>query len=233
MDFIKIQNLSKIYTIDKNPFYALNNINLEIPTNKITVIIGKSGSGKTTLLNIINGLTPKNGGSITIPPSLKIATVFQEARLLPWLTIAQNACFWVPTEDPRPLLQDFGLLPFQSLYPHEISGGMAQRVALIRALLYKTSFILMDEPFSSLDYFMRLEMQEKILSLHKTKSLGIIFITHNVDEAIALGDEIIILEEGLLKEKILNPLSHKERVNNDNTNQLKKHILTQINYKEL
>lgn len=229
MNFINIENVSKIYSVNDKEFFALNNLSLEIPSNQNTVIIGKSGSGKTTLLNIINGLTPLSKGKLTIPPHIKISTVFQEHRLLPWLTVEKNSTFWNPLADPTTLLKELDLFPFKDLYPHEISGGMAQKTALIRALLYDTNFLLLDEPFASLDYFMRIQLQEKLLQLTNKLSIGMIFITHNVDKAILLGDNIIILDQGKLKTFISNHVPHSERSNTPYSISLKTKIFEIIN----
>ena len=229
MNHIKLTNISKIYSINDQPFYAVNNISLQINTTQNTIIIGKSGCGKSTLLNMINGLTSISEGEILFPKNFKTATVFQESRLLPWLTIEQNATFWAPHTDPTSLLKELELFDFKKLYPHEISGGMAQKTALIRALLYEADFLLLDEPFASLDYFTRLYMQKKLIDLTSKQKLGMIFITHNVDKAVLLGDTIIILEKGAIKTILVNKLPLTERVNSVASNEFKNEIISIIN----
>lgn len=224
MNNIIINHLSKIY---HNNFYALKNINLMINPQQITVIIGKSGSGKTTLLRLLNGLEFPNEGEIILPPNLRQAMVFQEDRLLPWLTVRENILFW-EQRDPSDLLNELELMEFQNYYPHEISGGMAQKTALARALICDTQLILMDEPFSSLDYFTKKHLHEKLLLLSKKFHLGIVFITHDVDEALILGDELLILEEGQLKQHISNPLPKYYREFSEGFVDLKKQILSII-----
>ena len=229
MNHIKLSNISKIYSINDQPFYAVNDISLQINTTQNTIIIGKSGCGKSTLLNMINGLTSISEGEILFPENFKTATVFQESRLLPWLTVEQNATFWAPHADPSFLLKELELFDFKKLYPHEISGGMAQKTALIRALLYEADFLLLDEPFASLDYFTRLYMQNKLLTLTSKQKLGMIFITHNVDKAVLLGDTIIILEKGAIKTILVNKLPLSERVNSVASNEFKNEIISIIN----
>ncbi|MGL5956839.1 MAG: ABC transporter ATP-binding protein [Brevinema sp.] len=219
---IKLHNISKIYSINQQDFYAIKQLSLSVSLTEHLVIIGKSGSGKSTLINLINGLSPVSIGTISFPSiPFKTATVFQEARLLPWLNIEQNSLFWNPQADPLPLLQEFELLPFKNLYPYEISGGMASKTALIRALLYYADFLLLDEPFASLDYFTRLYMQEKIMKISK----GMIFVTHNIEEAIVLGDRIFILEKGIIKSEFINNIPRNKRSHKNICNQLRTNVL--------
>ncbi len=211
MSYIDIDNISKIYPINNQDFYAIDHLSVTLSTSQNTVLIGKSGSGKSTLLNMINGLIPASEGVITFSEEVKSATVFQEARLLPWLTLKQNATFWNPTADPKELFKEFELVGFENIYPHEASGGMADKVALIRALLFEANFLLMDEPFSALDYFTRMSMQEKLLTLSKKNNTGLFFITHNIDEAVFLGDRILVLNHGQIIDEFINPTHWEER----------------------
>ncbi len=208
---IHLSNISKIYTIDHQDFYAIDHLSLSLSTKQNTVIIGKSGSGKSTLLTLINGLTPVSKGEISFSEKVKSATVFQEPRLLPWLTLKQNAIFWNPNANPDDLFKEFELTGFENIYPHEASGGMAYKVALIRAFLFDANFLLMDEPFSSLDYFTRISMQEKLLQISKTNNIGLFFITHNIEEAVFLGDRILVLHHGKLIKEFTNTTHWDER----------------------
>lgn len=230
MNYIKIDHLTKKYVHDHRELFALKDLSLDIPIDKNTVIIGKSGSGKSTLINIINGLISPTEGTMTLPSFLKTATMFQEARLLPWLTVKQNTLFWNPLANPETLLRELELTAFQDLYPYELSGGMAQKTALIRALLYEANFLLFDEPFSSLDYFTRIQLQQKLLHITSSRNLGMVFVTHNVDKAILLGDIIIILDKGHLKEIFLNDAPREEREDSPYSITLKKKIFQTINH---
>ncbi|SFB66983.1 sulfonate transport system ATP-binding protein [Brevinema andersonii] len=230
MSNIDLTNITKVFKVDNHDFYALNNLSISIPTNQITTIVGKSGSGKTTLLRIINKLTTPTSGHLVIPHYTKTATVFQETRLFPWLTVAENIMFFGEKdyEYCNKLLEILELTSFKDLYPHQISGGMAQKVALGRALHYKPNILLMDEPFAALDYFTRHDMQKKLLYIATLEQVGIIFITHNIDEAVFLADKIIILSQGRVKQTIENNLTHAERNSSIASSELKKIILNKI-----
>jgi len=195
MENIKLNSLSKIY---HKTLFALNDITLQLSVHKITTIMGKSSSGKSTLLRIINGLEKPDIGVISLPKNLKQTTVFQEARLLPWLTIKENILFW-EQGDIDQLLEELELKEFRDFYPHEISRRYEAKNIISRALICNSQLILMDEPFSSLDYFTKKHLQQKILVISKRRNLGIIFITHDVDEA-------IILDHGIIRNQIINPL---------------------------
>lgn len=174
-----------------------NNLNLDIESDKITVILGKSGCGKTTLLRLISNLEKYDSGSINTN-NLKFSYVFQEPRLFPWLTVFENiqAITNLPSDEIYRMIRMVDLEKFSNSYPDELSGGMKSRVSLARAFAYKPNFLLMDEPFSSLDDFTRVKMQEELLKLYNKENVGILFVTHNIDEALTIADKIIVLKEG-------------------------------------
>lgn len=195
---IEISHLKVSFTLEQKKLDVLNDINLFIPQNKITVILGKSGCGKTTFLRVIKGLEKNYQGKINYH-HLKMAYVFQEPRLMPWLTVYQNIIFGLSKKDIydiQPLIKLVGLEGFAKAYPHQLSGGMKSRVAIARALAYKADFILMDEPFSALDYFTRLNMQKELLHIYEHHHLGILFVTHSIDEALMLGHNLLIMGKG-------------------------------------
>ncbi|MGL5721784.1 MAG: ABC transporter ATP-binding protein [Brevinema sp.] len=226
---IKTEGLSRSYQIDNDPFFAVKDITASFPLNKISVILGRSGAGKTTLLRLIAGIEDPCSGKVHKPENLAVNMVFQEHRLMPWLNIEENICFWNQnTKDCRDILEKTGLTPFKTLLPYQISGGMAQKTALARALFAKPDLILMDEPFASLDYFSRRDLQKLLIRLQHDEKTGIIFITHNVDEAVLLGDELFILESGYLKKHLSNAVPFEERENSEYSNQLKKEILSLV-----
>jgi sulfonate transport system ATP-binding protein len=185
---------------------VLNNIDLEIPGGHFTSIVGTSGCGKSTLLRIIAGLEGDYLGSVTLGgrqlpgPSLDRGVVFQEHRLLPWLTVAQNIAFGLEKLSSAECalrvgehLELVGLSSFAKAYPHQISGGMAQRVAIARALANRPQLLLLDEPFGALDAMTRIQMQQEILRIWEVERSTMILVTHDIDEAIFLGDEVVVM----------------------------------------
>lgn len=180
---------------------VLQNVNAVFPQNSISVILGKSGCGKTTLLRILANLEQCDQGEVSINSNEKISFVFQEPRLMPWLTVSKNITFGlekqqIDLEEIEELMNLIGLKKFEKAYPHQLSGGMQQRVALARALAYDPSIILMDEPFAALDYFTREAMQAELIRVYQLKKKSIIFVTHSIEEAIAIGQNIFVFNEG-------------------------------------
>jgi sulfonate transport system ATP-binding protein len=183
---------------------VLGPIDLHLAAGSITAVIGRSGSGKTTLLRCLGGLETPSAGAIRIGPGdlrrAEIGYVFQEPRLMPWLTVAQNIRFGLSArtasgrrEAAEEALGVVGLSGAAALLPKQLSGGMAQRAALARALAPKPASILLDEPFSALDPFTREQMQDHLLHLHRHYRTTMVLITHDMDEALALADRIIVL----------------------------------------
>lgn len=198
-DTIEISGLCKSFCVDGQELVVLKDLDLILPANEITVLLGRSGCGKTTLLRLIGGLDKEYTGIIRTPKS-RTAFVFQEARLMPWLTVAQNIAFGLKKEEINPaeigrLISLTGLDGFGQAMPRQLSGGMQQRTALARALAMNPGFILMDEPFAALDHFTREKMQQVLLDIHKTNRCGVLFVTHSIDEALAIADRIVILED--------------------------------------
>ena len=198
---ICLQHVSKQFTTDKGVLQILEDVSIRIPADRITVVLGKSGCGKTTLLRMISGLDTDYEGTIRIPDGMKSAFVFQESRLMPWLRVRDNITFGmkkngISEKKVQGLLDLTGLSEFEHARPAQLSGGMQQRTAIARALAVEPDFLLMDEPFAALDYFTREGMQKSLLSIQKQTGCGILFITHSVDEALAIADQILILGGG-------------------------------------
>lgn len=201
---LNITALTKTYTISGKLIIALNTVDLTFSENSFTCIVGKSGCGKTTLLRLLSGLEPATSGTIDYGKAAKIGFVFQEPRLMPWLTVNANIAF-AAKNDPscrrarRKAFRTLGLKAFQHSFPAQLSGGMAQRTALGRTLFQNPDLILMDEPFSALDYFTRRSLQQMLLNLFQQQKKSVIFVTHDVEEALLLGQRILVMQEGRIK----------------------------------
>ena len=201
---IELVQLRKAYTVDQRRIPILNGLDLSIPEKAITVVLGKSGCGKTTLLRLIAGLEQPDSGQIVLPGNQRTAFVFQEPRLLPWLPVLGNVQFplkraEIQPDETRWMLRTVGLTGFERALPHQLSGGMQQRAALARALLYHPTLILMDEPFAALDHFTRADMQQALLDIQQKTSASILFVTHSIDEAMTLGNKLVILAGGVIR----------------------------------
>lgn len=201
---VNIEHLSKSYIVSGKKLPVLDDINLTIDDGSITVIIGKSGCGKTTFLKLLHGLEQPDSGNILLPKDSKLGMVFQEDRLMPWLNTWDNVTFSLKKKHINKSLVEntlnlVGLSGFEKAYPYQLSGGMRQRAALARALIYNPSLLLMDEPFASLDFFTRENLQNEILRIHNANGIGIVFVTHNIDEALKLSQRIIVFEAGKIK----------------------------------
>ena len=200
---LEIVDLAKRFA---NGVTALGPLDLFVGRGEIVGVVGTSGCGKSTLLRIIGGLEPATAGSVRIDgepvrgPRPEIGIVFQEPRLMPWLTVAGNVTFGLdglPRARRRALadaaLAKVGLTSFAAALPRELSGGMAQRVALARALVTEPEILLLDEPFSALDAFTRIRLQDELLRLWAIDRPTLLFVTHDIDEALALADRVIVL----------------------------------------
>lgn len=189
---LEIRNLKKIYHTRKNETEAIKNFTYNFEEGKFTMIVGPSGCGKSTLLSIIGGLENKTSGKIRKKENIKIGYMLQEDALFPWRTILDNCLLGLEinkqlTNETRErvikLLTDYGLKDFINSYPHELSGGMRQRVALIRTLATNPDILLLDEPFSALDYQTRLAVSDDVYNIIKKENKTIIMVTHDLAEA--------------------------------------------------
>ncbi len=218
---VRLKQLTKQYSLAGQSFLAVDNVDATIKSGSFTVIVGKSGCGKTTLLRLLSGLEQKSAGKIewlncqSPSQSPKVGVVFQEPRLMPWLTVRENIAFSrVKTKQSAPgsesasidgvesTLALLGLTPFRDAYPNQLSGGMAQRVSLGRTLYYNPDLILMDEPFGALDYFTRKRLQLEIADLFLNQKKTIIFVTHDVTEALQLAQNILVMDSGRIVREI-------------------------------
>ena len=213
---IELINVHKQYLVEDRAVQVLNGISLQVPSNRITVILGRSGCGKTTLLRLTGGLEKVDQGEIRYGESHRTAFVFQEPRLMPWLTVWNNIRFGLGKKEQdskkiADIVATVGLDGFEKAYPSQLSGGMQQRTAIARALAYEPSFIMMDEPFAALDYFTREQMQKELMRVQKKQGSSILFVTHSIDEALILGHKIVVIGKGLVKAQYQVPETTGER----------------------
>jgi sulfonate transport system ATP-binding protein len=182
------------------PRVVIDKLDLRIHRGEFVALLGESGCGKTTLLRALAGLDPIQGGHIDAPG--RPAVVFQEHRLLPWDTLWQNVSLGLPGADPRKrasaALAEVGLGDRLDDWPRNLSGGQAQRVALARALVQEPRLLLLDEPFAALDALTRIRMHVLVKELVARHQPGVLLVTHDVDEAIALADRILVMRNGAI-----------------------------------
>ena len=230
MALLKIKNLCKSYVINGQEHQILRQLHLIADCTKITVILGKSGCGKTTLLRLICGLEDYDDGSLELPPQLNIGMMFQEARLMPWLTCQDNITLGqrLDSAELQQLLDTVGLTDFAQAYPKQLSGGMQQRTALARTLAQKSQLILMDEPFAALDYFTRIQLQQELLRIKRLTQTGMIFVTHNIDEALTIADTILVMQGGRIEKKIDLPIALERDILSEPYLSYKKSILASL-----
>jgi NitT/TauT family transport system ATP-binding protein len=188
-------------TVNFGPVEVLGGIDLEVREGEFVALVGPSGCGKTTLLNLCSGWLPPTTGRVHRPAGLRM--VFQQDGLFPWLTVDENVRLGLrqvsdPGEQRRraeALLRLIGLAGFAQAYPHQLSGGMRQRVELARALGGETPLLLMDEPFSSLDYLARLKMRRELARILREQPRTVVLVTHDIEEAAQLADRVLVLSE--------------------------------------
>ena len=205
---ISIKNIYKTFKDNEgNDFTALNDFSLDIEAGSFVSLVGPSGCGKSTLLRMIAGLDTPTSGEIYLDGEKIDGTdherglVFQQANLFPWLNVHDNVAsglvarkvYKSQKQDVDDFIKLVGLSGFEKSYPHQLSGGMAQRVSLARALVNKPKVLLLDEPLGALDAFTRMNMQDEILRIRKEQKITVILVTHDVDEAVYMSDTIVIL----------------------------------------
>lgn len=202
MAILKFNNVSLTYFSDNGETEALKNINFDINEGEFISIVGPSGCGKTTILSLISGLLKPTNGSIEIKEGFTCGYMFQKDHLFEWRNILNNVYLGLEithTKTPENieyvnnLLKKYGLWEFRNKYPNELSGGMRQRVALIRTLALKPKIMLLDEAFSALDYQTRLNVCDDVSKILKAENITSILVTHDITEAITMSDRIIVL----------------------------------------
>lgn len=245
---IEIKGVSKIFRRDGQEFTAMRETNVTIESGKFICIIGPSGCGKSTLFNIIAGLIKPTTGDILVNGESiigkkgKVGYMLQKDMLLPWRTILDNVIIGMEIEGVSKkeakekalaMMGKYGLNGFDKNYPYELSGGMRQRAALLRTMLYDRDIMLLDEPFGALDAQTRLKMQTWLLEVWRENRKTVLFVTHDIDEAIYLADEIYVFSPGpgYIKEVIdvnIPRPRQTEDMSSENYQALKQHLLAQL-----
>ncbi len=207
---LSVSKLSKSYLENNQEVEVFHDLNISVVKGSFVSLIGPSGSGKSTFLNIIAGIERPDTGNIYLDgkditgTSGNVGYMFQQDLLLPWRTLEQNARLGgdlrgldkkITSDETRKWLERFGLQEFANYYPHQLSGGMRQRAALLRTILFGQSTLLLDEPFGALDALTRREMQYWLLSIWHEMQNTVLFVTHDIEEAILLSDQIIVLSK--------------------------------------
>ncbi len=222
-DILTIKKLSKIYHTNKSEIPAIKDLNLKIKEGEFVAIVGPSGCGKTTLLSILCSLEEKSQGEIIYTQGKqKMGYMLQNDTLFPWLNILDNTLLGLKVEKNitkeniqkvTKLLETYGLKDFIKKYPNNLSGGMRQRVALIRTLATNPDILLLDEPFSALDYQTRLAVSDDVWKIIKKEKKTTIMITHDIAEAISMADRIIVLTNRPAKVKSIYTIEMKNKQN--------------------
>lgn len=253
--YIEIQDATKIYEkpggfrSSKEIFTALDHISLQIEKGEFICLLGPSGCGKTTLMNSIAGFESLTEGSITIDgqkvkaPSEKYVTIFQNYGLLPWRTVEKNVelgleTLKVPKQKRKQIAMEYlqlvGLEDFAKRHPAQLSGGQQQRVAIARGLAVDPEILFMDEPFGALDAITRYKLQDDLLRITKSQNKTVIFVTHDIDEAVFLADKIVVMTPNPGRIKAVIPIglgSHRDRTGGDFL-QLRDKVFRIFNMKE-
>ena len=205
---ISIRGLRKAFATRFGPVEALGSLDLDVPEGELCVLVGPSGCGKSTLLRILAGLETETAGVVEIrhgrDRKALTAMVFQEPSALPWLTVRSNVAYGLRMQGvdagsresvATRYIEKVGLARFARAYPHQLSGGMKQRVSVARAFASDPEILLMDEPFGSLDELTRLTLQGELLRLFEETGKTILFVTHSIDEALTLGDRVVVMSQ--------------------------------------
>jgi NitT/TauT family transport system ATP-binding protein len=208
---LRVNGVYKTFAVSNGTVEALRDISLTIEKGEFVCLLGASGCGKSTLLRIIAGFEKSTRGSVAVygvdvdRPGPDRGMVFQDYALFPWLTVKENINFGprhrgIPAPDIAQITERFlamvGLTAFADRYPHQLSGGMKQRVAIARVLANDTDLLLMDEPFGALDALTRSKLQEELIEIWQSTKLTVIFVTHSVEEAVLLADRVVVMTAG-------------------------------------
>ena len=246
--FIDIKDVSKEYLQNNSTFKALDHVSLQIEKGEFLCLLGPSGCGKTTLLNSVAGFEKVNSGSIQIDgkhvlePCISNVTIFQNYGLLPWRTVQKNVELGLESKKlskkerhdiASKYIDLVGLSKFSKSHPSQLSGGMQQRVAIARALAVDPEIVFMDEPFGALDALTRLKMQDEISNIWEQQKKTIIFVTHDIEEAVFLADRIVIMtpNPGRIKSIISVPLARKRDRTSHDFLKIRDRVFSEFNMK--
>lgn len=242
-EYLKISNVDKYFEKDGETFQVLNNINLTVAEGEFLCIVGASGCGKSTLLRSIAGFDTRYEGEITVngervtKPEKIRGMVFQEHRLFPWLNVEDNISYVLnegTAEEKAKIVEEHielvGLKGFEKTYPRQLSGGMAQRAGIARALVNKPEILLLDEPFGALDAFTKIQMQQEVKRIHKQEKTTMILVTHDIDEAVFLADRIVVMSSrpGTIKRIVNVELAEPRNRNNNEFIEIRKLIFNEF-----
>jgi ABC-type nitrate/sulfonate/bicarbonate transport system ATPase subunit len=239
---LELRAVSKSFDQPQGTLKVLDTIDLDVNAGEFVCIVGASGCGKSTLLRLIAGLDTEYGGRITYEgraitgTDLSRGIIFQEHRLFPWLTVAQNiqlafSATSLPQQAQLQRVQEqirrVGLTGFEASWPHQISGGMAQRAAIARALINRPKLLLLDEPLGALDALTRLRLQQELQRLWLEEGITMIMVTHDIEEAVFLADRIVVLNArpGRIKRIVPVPLPHPRERTDTRFNEIKHDVL--------
>lgn len=245
---LNIEHVTKTYSTAHSgqPVIALEDIQLKIPHHQFICLIGPSGCGKSTLLHLMAGLSQPTSGSLTlqgrpiIGPSPERALVFQEFSLYPWMTVLDNVIFGLKAqkkrsrgkcrEEAKRFLKKVGLKGFDQAYPHQLSGGMKQKVALARTLALEPKVLLLDEPFAALDEQTRFHLDWELLELWKQEPKTVILVTHAIEDAIILADRIVLFSPrpGRIQQDIMVPLPRPRDLFSPEVTKIRKFLWQQL-----
>jgi NitT/TauT family transport system ATP-binding protein len=248
---IVLEEVTRRYETVSGPVLAVDGVSLTVRVEEFVTLLGPSGCGKSTVLGMMGGLVRPDGGRIFIdgepltgPSPRKVALVFQDAGLFPWRTALDNVGFGLELQGvsaarrrdiARGLLEPMGLRGFEAKYPRELSGGMRQRVAIARALALDTPILLMDEPFGALDEQTRLLMGEWLVGIRRSTRKTVVFVTHSLQEAIALSDRIVVMtaRPGRVKDLVEVPLPYPRDLNSPEVSELRAKLWEQVREESL
>lgn len=224
-EIIQIRKVSKRYRVKSETLHVLDGLNLAVGEGEFLSIVGSSGCGKSTLLKLLVGLERDYEGEIVVKgapvtgTSLDCGLVFQEHRLFPWLTVEQNVAVALENSSLSPQekrqsvkehIELVGLGKFATAFPHQLSGGMAQRAAIARGLANRPSILLLDEPFGALDALTRARLQNELQQIWQKEKVTVVLVTHDVEEAVYLGDRVVVMEPrpGRIRKSFSVDVSH-------------------------
>lgn len=235
---LELRGIGQRYRVGTGEVIALADIDIDFPNGSFTTLVGRSGCGKSTLLRILAGLELPSEGEIRRDNEgpARIGVVFQEARLMPWLDVGANVGFGLRNRVSRAIVAErcaaaidlVGLSDFAGAMPAQLSGGMAQRVAIARALVQEPDLLLLDEPFAALDAFTRRTMQNELVAIWRRRRPTIVFVTHDVEEAVLLGERALEMQSGRIVGQEDIALPYPRDPTDPEVNLHRRHILARL-----